>query len=129
MPDSRGVWGIDIGLAGLTAIRLVYTESAKRVLATAFDYVPHPKILSQPDANPEELIALALDTFLSRNALKGDGVAIGVPGQTALARFIQLPPVEASKVGEIVKYKAPQQIPLPLEKAIWDYQPLGRGVE
>jgi type IV pilus assembly protein PilM len=129
MPETRGVWGIDIGLAGLKAVRLVYAEAAKQVLATAFDYVPHPKILSQPDANPDELIGLALDTFLSRNSLRGDGVAIGVPGQTALARFIQLPPVEASKVGEIVKYEARQQIPFALEEVIWDYQPLGGGVE
>ncbi len=129
MPETRGVWGIDIGLAGLKAIRLVYAEAARQVLATAFDYVPHPKILSQPDANPDELIGLALDTFLSRNSLRGDGVAIGVPGQTALARFIQLPPVEASKVGEIVKYEARQQIPFALEEVIWDYQPLGGGIE
>jgi type IV pilus assembly protein PilM len=129
MAETRGVWGIDIGLSGLKAIRLVYAEGAKQVLATAFDYVPHPKILSQPDANPEELIAQALDTFLSRNPLGTDGVAIGVPGQTALARFIQLPPVEASKVGEIVKYEARQQIPFALEEVIWDYQPLGGGVE
>jgi type IV pilus assembly protein PilM len=129
MAESRGVWGIDIGLAGLKAIRLVYAEGAKQVLATAFDFVPHPKILSQPDANPEELIGQALDTFLSRNKLQGDAVAIGVPGQTALARFIQLPPVESSKVAEIVKYEAKQQIPFALEEVIWDYQPLSVGME
>ncbi|HTI50391.1 MAG TPA: type IV pilus assembly protein PilM [Planctomycetaceae bacterium] len=129
MAEIRGVWGIDIGLSGLKAIRLVYAEAAKQVLATAFDYVPHPKILSQPDANPDELIAQALDTFLSRNSLRGDGVAISVPGHTALARFIQLPPVEASKVVEIVKYEARQQIPFALDEVIWDYQPLGGGVE
>jgi type IV pilus assembly protein PilM len=61
--------------------------------------------------------------------VQGDGVAIGVPGQTALARFIQLPPVESSKVGEIVKYEARQQIPFALEEVIWDYQPLGGGIE
>src|SRR5437868_6862229 len=129
MAETRGVWGIDIGLAGLKAIRLVYAEGAKQVLATAFDYVPHPKILSQPDANPDELIGEALNTFLSRNNLQGDVVAIGVPGQTALARFIQLPPVAASKVGEIVKYEARQQIPFALEEVIWDYQPLSVGME
>jgi type IV pilus assembly protein PilM len=129
MAETRGVWGIDIGLAGLKAIRLVYAEGAKQVLATAFDFVPHPKILSQPDANPEELIGQALDTFLSRNKLEGDAVAIGVPGQTALARFIQLPPVESSKVAEIVKYEAKQQIPFALEEVIWDYQPLSVGME
>src|SRR5260221_1128973 len=129
MAETRGVWGIDIGLAGLKAVRLVYAEAAKQVLATAFDYVPHPKILSQPDANPDELIAEALDTFLSRNKVQGDGVAIGVPGQTALARFIQLPPVESSKVAEIVKYEAKQQIPFALEDVIWDYQPLSVRME
>lgn len=129
MAENQGVWGIDIGLAGLKAIRLVYAEAAERVIATAFDYVPHPKILSQPDANPDELISQALDTFLSRNSLHGDSVAISVPGQTALARFIQLPPVEASKVVEIVKYEARQQIPFALDEVIWDYQPLGSGTE
>ncbi|MBS0261278.1 MAG: type IV pilus assembly protein PilM, partial [Planctomycetes bacterium] len=129
MAETRGVWGIDIGLAGLKAIRLTYAEEAKQVLATAFDFVPHPKILSQPDANPEELIGQAIDTFLSRNKLEGDAIAISVPGQTALARFIQLPPVESSKVTEIVKYEAKQQIPFALEEVIWDYQPLSVGME
>jgi type IV pilus assembly protein PilM len=129
MAENQGVWGIDIGQAGLKAIRLRYAEAAKQAIAVAFDYVPHPKILSQPDAVPEELIAQALQTFLSRNDLKNDRVAISVPGQTALARFIQLPPVEAGKVAEIVKYEARQQIPFALEDVIWDFQTLGGGVE
>ncbi|MGE3315756.1 MAG: type IV pilus assembly protein PilM [Planctomycetaceae bacterium] len=129
MADKPGVWGIDIGQAGLKAIRLQYVDSAEQVVATAFDYVPHPKILSQPDAIPEELIPQAIEKFLSRNDLRGDQVAISVPGQSALARFIQLPPVEASKVGEIVKYEARQQIPFALEEVIWDYQTLGKGTE
>ncbi len=129
MADVRGVWGIEIGQAGLKAVRLRYAEAAKQVIAIAFDYVPHAKILSQPDANPEELIALALDTFLSRNSTEGDVIAISVPKQMALARFIQLPPVESSKVVEIVKYEARQQIPFALEDVVWDFQPLGGGVE
>src|SRR5205807_4542854 len=71
----------------------------------------------------------ALQTFLSRNDVSKDAVAICVPGQTALARFIQLPPVESSKVVEIVKYEAKQQIPFALEDVIWDFQPLGGGIE
>jgi len=129
MAEARGVWGIDIGQAGLKAIRLRYAEAADQVVAIAFDYVPHPKILSQPDAVPEELIPQALDKFLSRNDVEGDVVVISVPGHSALARFIQLPPVESSKVAEIVKYEARQQIPFALEEVIWDYQTLGGGTE
>lgn len=129
MAENQGVWGIDIGQSGLKAIRLRYAEAADQVIAVAFDYVPHPKILSQPDAVPDELIRQALDTFLSRNQIGNDLVAISVPGQSALARFIQLPPVESSKVAEIVKYEARQQIPFALEEVIWDYQTIGGGTE
>ena len=129
MADAQAAWGIEIGQAGLKAIKLRYAEAAKQVVAVAFDYVPHPKLLSQPDAVPDELIKQALETFLSRNQVQGDLVSISLPGQTALAKFIQLPPIEASRVKEIVKYEARQQIPFALEEVIWDFQPLGGGVE
>ncbi|MFO1004018.1 MAG: type IV pilus assembly protein PilM [Planctomycetaceae bacterium] len=129
MAESISAWGIDIGQAGLKAIRLRASENGERVVATAFDYVPHPKILSQPDAIPEELIREAMKTFLERNKVNNDLIAISVPGQSSLAKFIKLPPVEAGKVAEIVKYEARQQIPFDLNDVIWDYQPIGGGVE
>ncbi len=129
MAGPQGAWGIEIGQAGLKAIRVVYADVSEQAIATAFDYVPHPKLLSQPDANPEELVREALATFLSRNQLGNDLVALALPGQTSLAKFIQLPPVQASKVAEIVKYEARQQIPFPLEDVIWDYQALGNSSE
>jgi type IV pilus assembly protein PilM len=129
MAGKPGAWGIDIGQAGLKAIRLEINDATEQVVATAFDYIAHPKILSQPDAIPEELIAQALEKFLKQNDIENDTLAISVPGQSALARFIQLPPVEASKVSEIVKYEARQQIPFALEDVVWDYQTLGKGTE
>ena len=121
-----GVWGIDIGQCALKAVRLQLVDGV--VTATAFDYVEHPKILSQPDANPDDLTREALDKFLSRNPVKGDKVAIGVPGQSGLARFVKLPPVEQKKIDDIVKFEAKQQIPFPLEEVVWDYQKVSEGL-
>jgi type IV pilus assembly protein PilM len=129
MAGKPGAWGLDIGQAGLKAIRLEINDATEQAVATAFEYIAHPKILSQPDAIPEELIAQAIDKFLKQNDIENDLLAISVPGQSALARFIQLPPVEASKVSEIVKYEARQQIPFALEDVVWDYQTLGKGTE
>ena len=129
MAETQAAWGIDIGQSALKAIKLRYLDDADKAVAVAFDYVPYPKILSQPDAIPDELVAQAMQTFLSRNEVAGDLIAISVPGQSALARFIQLPPVETSKLAEIIKYEARQQIPFALEEVIWDYQPLGGGSE
>jgi type IV pilus assembly protein PilM len=126
---GSSAWGIDIGQSALKAVKLQYVESTGQVMAAAFDYVQYPKILTQPDAVPEEIIHDAMKTFLSRNKLEGEQVAMSVPGQTSLTRFIQLPPVEAKKVHQIVQYEAKQQIPFALEDVVWDYQRLGSGIE
>ncbi len=126
MAVQPGVWGIDLGQCALKALRLDLVDG--QVTATAFDYVEHPKILSQPDADPDQLTREALEKFLSRNALKGDIVAISVPGQSGLARFVKLPPVEEKKIGDIVKFEAKQQIPFNLDEVVWDYQKVSSGV-
>ncbi len=69
------------------------------------------------------------EQFLSRNDLTGARVAISVAGQSGLARFIKLPPVESKKIPDIVKYEARQQIPFALEDVVWDYQQLTGGSE
>jgi type IV pilus assembly protein PilM len=123
-PQS-GVWGIDLGQCALKALRLQMVDGA--VKATAFDYIEHAKILSQPDADPDQLVREALTQFLSRNNLKGDTVVISVPGQSGLARFVKLPPVEEKKIADIVRFEAKQQIPFPLEEVVWDFQKISEG--
>lgn len=120
-----GVWGIDVGQCSFKALRLESRDGD--VVATAFDFIEYPKILSQPDADPDALVREALERFLSRNSVKGDLVAIAVPGQTGLARFVKLPPVEEKKIPDIVRFEAKQQIPFPLDEVVWDWQTIRRG--
>src|SRR5215813_4280053 len=126
MAIEPGVWGIDLGQCALKALRLENVDG--QLTATAFDYVEHPKILSQPDADPDALTREALEKFLSRNSLRGDMVAISVPGQSGLARFVKLPPVEEKKINDIVRFEAKQQIPFNLDEVVWDYQKIGSGI-
>ncbi len=126
MAIPQGVWGIDIGQCALKALRLEIIED--QVTATAFDYVEHPKILSQPDADPDQLTREALETFLSRNTIKGDIIGMSIAGQSGLARFVKLPPVEEKKIADIVRFEAKQQIPFPLDEVVWDYQKISSGV-
>ncbi|NQT12220.1 MAG: type IV pilus assembly protein PilM, partial [Planctomycetes bacterium] len=129
MAKSESVWGIDIGNSSLKALRCRRGDQAGQLVAEAFDYIEYPKILSQPGAEPDELVSGALAQFLSRNGVRGDHVAISVSGQSGLARFIKLPPVESKRIPDIVKYEAKQQIPFDLEDVIWDYQQIGGGME
>ena len=129
MAGRGGVWGIDIGQCGLKALRCTLSDDGESLVAEAFDFIEYPKILSQPDAQPDQLIREALKQFLSRNSLRGSKVAISVSGQSGLARFIKLPPVESKKIPDIVKYEARQQIPFALEDVVWDYQRMPGGSE
>jgi type IV pilus assembly protein PilM len=129
MARSPFCWGIDIGKCALKAVRCRLSAEPRKVTAEAFDYVEYPMLLTQPEADPVELVRAALQEFLGRNDLKGDRVAVSVPGQSGLAKFIKLPPIEAKKIPDIVKYEARQQIPFPLEQVVWDWQRLAGGIE
>jgi len=129
MARSPYVWGIDIGKCALKAIRCRDSAEPGKITAEAFDYVEYPMILSQPEADPVELVRAALQEFVGRNKLQGDRVAVSVPGQSGLSKFIKLPPIEAKKIPDIVRYEARQQIPFPLDQVEWDWQRLVGGLE
>lgn len=125
MASTNAVWGIDIGQCALKAIKLRSIGDGE-VEAVAFDVVEHDKILSQHDADRDELIKAALEKFTSRNDLQGDKFVIGVPGQQTFARFCKMPPIDlkkdAKKIPELVRYEASQQIPFDMDDVVWDYQ-------
>jgi type IV pilus assembly protein PilM len=120
MAASGSVWGIEIGQCALKAIKLRATPEGVEV--AAYEQIEHEKILSQPNANREELIASALRKFVERQDPKGERFVIGVPGQQTFARFCKLPPAEPKKIPQLVNYEAQQQIPFEMSDVVWDYQ-------
>jgi type IV pilus assembly protein PilM len=125
--NNPGAWGIDIGQCALKALRCEIQDG--ELVATQVDYIEYPKILSQPDADPQSLIAEALKQFIERNDIEDEKVAIAVPGQSGLAKFFKPPPIELKKLRDIVEFEAKQQIPFDLNEVVWDYQRMGGGVE
>jgi len=120
MAKATTAWGIDIGQCALKALKLRDVEGQLQV--EAFDIIEHPKILSQPDADRQQLIQEALQQFLARNNTSGSDVVISVPGQSSFSRFVKLPPVESKRIPDIVRFEAEQQIPFPINEVIWRWQ-------
>ncbi|MFM1997103.1 MAG: hypothetical protein RLZZ111_1490, partial [Planctomycetota bacterium] len=129
MAASPFVWGIDIGKCALKALRCRVGADPKKLTVEAFEYIEYPMILTQPEADPVELVQGALEQLISRHDLREDRVAVSVPGSRGLSKFIKLPPIEAKKIPDIVKYEARQQIPFPLEQVVWRWQRLAGGME
>ncbi|MFO0820577.1 MAG: pilus assembly protein PilM [Pirellulales bacterium] len=126
---SGGIWGIDIGQCGLKALRCELNDEGNGAVATAFDFIEYPMILSQPDADPEELVREAFATFLSRNKIKGDRIAMSVSGQFGLTRFFGPPPCQIKQLPDLVRFEAKQTVPFPLEEVVWDWHRMAGGME
>jgi type IV pilus assembly protein PilM len=126
MAKVQAVWAIDIGQVALKALKVLPGETPDSLVVEEMARIPYQgdKILSQPDAEPDELVRMALIEFLEKHDTKGTRIAIGVPGQKGLIKFIKLPPVEKKRIPDIVQFEAKQQIPFPLNEVVWDYQQL-----
>ena len=121
MASSQTIWGIDVGKSALKAIRLrALTDGLVEVVGQT--YIEHDSILTDDAADRDLKVTQALEKFLSQNDISADKVVVSVPGQHTLARFSPLPPVEAKKIPDLVRYEADQQIPFDMDEVIWDYQ-------
>jgi type IV pilus assembly protein PilM len=126
MAKKQTVWGIDIGNSSLKALRCCKADEPGKIEAVAFDFIEHSKILTQPGAEPAEILAETLQTFLERNNVKKeDRIAISVSGQSTISRFLSLPPVDAKKIPDVIRYEAKQWLPFDLNDVVWDFQTIG----
>jgi len=87
----------------------------------------HAEIGVDPEheENRKELIIAAVQNMLREKNIRPTTVIFSVPGQSVFTRFVKLPPVEESKVVQIIQYEAQQNVPFPIEEVVWDYQLLG----
>ncbi len=117
------VWAIDIGNYSLKALHLSDARGVIEVIG--FDNIQHSKVLNGEgvtEAERDELIALSLREFVRKNQVGKSEMVISVASQNSFARFVNLPPVEAKRIPEIVKFEAAQQIPFDINDVQWDWQ-------
>ncbi len=77
------------------------------------------------EATREAAILNALKELLSEKNFGAKQINVCAPGFHVFSKFVKLPPVDTSKVTQIIRYEAQQNVPFPLEEVVWDYQILG----
>src|SRR5580693_5353938 len=77
------------------------------------------------EATREKLILSTLQAAMAEKGYKAKTVNVCAPGFHVFSKFVKLPPVDASKVDQIIQYEAQQNVPFPLAEVVWDYQILG----
>ncbi|OXU14353.1 type IV pilus assembly protein PilM [Sedimentisphaera salicampi] len=120
---SEYVWALDVGSRALRALHLRLDGETVEVLES--ELIEHRHLLSAPEVGEEQKEQYAAETikkFASKHDLRGEEVAISVPGQTSFARFVKLPPVDKKQLTKLVRHEAAQQIPFDIHEVEWDYE-------
>ena len=124
--NSKSFLGIDFGAGSIKAAEFLETESGGLYL-TAFGSTPLGLAGAQ-DAAREGAVRRAFQSLLSTEYdFTSRDVNVAGPGYQVFSKFVKLPQVDASKVTQIIRYEAQQNVPFPLEEVVWDYQILDAG--
>src|SRR5450756_2025664 len=123
MLNTKSFLTVDFGAGSLKLAEFEINEVGGLRL-TNFEIKPLGPEGSQ-DATREKLILQPLQAAIAEKGFKSKQVNVCAPGFHVFSKFVKLPPVDASKVGQIIQYEAQQNVPFPLSEVVWDYQILG----
>lgn len=121
---AEKIVAFDLGAQQVSAA--VFTTGAKdQLILNQFE---SSELLADPaaDATRLEQTKGAIGALAKDLKLKKIPVRYSVSSQSVFTRFVKLPPLDTDKLDQIVGFEAQQQVPFPLEDAVWDYQTLGR---
>src|SRR5262245_11305054 len=123
MLNSKSFLAVDFGAVNVKLAEFE-TNDAGGLLLRQYGF----KSLGQEgtqDASREAVMLRALHELMAEKSYRSKYINVCAPGFHTFSKFVKLPPVDTSKVTQIIQYEAQQNVPFPLEEVVWDYQILG----
>ncbi len=77
------------------------------------------------EAARDGVVQRAMQELMASKAFTAKSCNVCAAGFQVFSKFLKLPPVDSSKITQIITYEAQQNVPFPLEEVVWDYQILG----
>ena len=110
----RSSVGLDIGASTIKIVELKRVGNKAQLVKAGMVEKPRDSV------EQKRVISRLLSDF----GVRRKALSAAIPGQSAYIRYITLPLLDASRLEQIMEYEARQQIPVPLEEVVWDYQSL-----
>lgn len=127
MKKSNAVVGLDIESGSIAATALE-VNGATRIGGTYVTSLESGVVDDGEVLDPERLAA-GLSAFFSQNKLPKE-VRIGVANQRLAMRILRLPLIEnREELETAVRFQAQDELPMPIDQAVLDFQVLGRSNE
>ena len=126
----KNLVGLDIDPSGVTAAQVAGTD---RVSVDRAAFAPlEAGIVREGEVADVDGLAQALRTLFREHKALSKRVRVGLANQKIVVRLIELPYLSnAKELAAAVRFHAQDQLPMPLDQAVLDFQPLDvvAGVE
>jgi type IV pilus assembly protein PilM len=121
----QSIVGLDIETGSVAATE-VSANGSRAVSRTAIAPLG-PGIVHEGEVLDAEALSRALRELFAQHKL-GNSVRLGIANQRVVVRTIQLPLIEdEDEIDTAVRFRAQDQIPMPLEQAVLDHRVVSRG--
>lgn len=121
--SSKSLLSLDFGAGTLKAAEFEVTESGSLCLKRFG--IKSLGLEGSQDAAREAVLQRAIQELAAQRGFSAKRANVSAPGFHVFSKFVKLPPVDTSKVTQIIQYEAQQNVPFPLEEVVWDYQITG----
>jgi type IV pilus assembly protein PilM len=120
--------GLKIGSSQLAAARVVNNGSAELV-QVAREPLENGIVVGGEPRQPDAL-ANALSDFFKKHKLPKTGVRLGIASNRIGVRTFEIAGIKDPKqLGNAIRFRAQEALPIPVEEAVLDYQVLGERVD
>ena len=124
---GKQVVGLKIGASQLAAARVSVNGSAQ-VCQLAREPLA-PGLVSAGEVRDVEGLSLALKEFFAKHKLPRRAVRIGIANNRIGVRTIEVAGIgDPKQLGNAIRFRAQEVLPIPLDQAVLDFQVLSEGV-
>jgi type IV pilus assembly protein PilM len=125
---AKRLVGLKIGASQLAAARVANNGSAELLQVAREPLMPGIVVggeLRDPDA-----LAEALKDFFAKHKLPKKGVRLGIANNRIGVRTFEIAGIaDPKQLGNAIRFRAQEVLPIPIDEAVLDYQVLGEGVD
>jgi type IV pilus assembly protein PilM len=125
MLNTKSFLAVDFGAGNLKLAEFEVNEAGGLRLKQHAMRGLGPEGASSENPKREAAVLKALKDLMAEKGIKARDVNVTCPGFHVFTKFIKLPPVEGTKVAQMIQFEAQQNVPFPLNEVVWDYQILG----